>query len=349
MIHADPAIISIRLPFEGRHGITRMPINLLAKPIMYRLRLALAILVLPLSLFFITRSPARTDSLAFQNPDPATYVPASPIQPASSAIRTIIHPGDGAVMVYISPGPFRMGNNSGWPEEQPEHIVDLPGFYIDCYEVTIAMFRRFVESGASADPAYWREGEIRTQMMAGEYKRSDWSVYDGLPDDTAMFGVRFGEADAYCRWAGKHLPAAEQWEKAARGTDGRLYPWGNEWETGRCNCISIDAFAQGIDLTSEHPVSVTAFPEGDSPYGVRQMAGNVWEWCCAGMLPYPGNEHPYKFYSTFWGVFQPELRGGCWMLDPRFCTTTFRIFSDPGIREKAYGFRCCCEEDNIRE
>ena len=120
-------------------------------------------------------------------------------------------------MVYVPPGPFQMGNDSGWPEERPGHIMDLPGYYIDRFEVTIGMFRRFVESGAYADPRYWREGDIRTQMMAGEYTRTDWSAYEGLPQDTAMFGVRFGEADAYCRDAAVAVETAKKFMAIRRG------------------------------------------------------------------------------------------------------------------------------------
>ncbi len=193
------------------------------------------------------------------------------------------------------------------------------------------------------------DGEIRQKLLAGEYDRTDWSLYSGLSGDVAMFHVRFPEADAYCRWAGKHLPTSQQWEKAARGTDSRTYPWGNDWSAEKCYCLAPEAFFSGINTLSAFPASVFAFPEGDSPYGVRQMSGNVWEWCGTGMLPYPGNTDPYKFYATFWGVFQPEIRGGCWTLDPRFCTTTFRSFGDPGVREKTYGFRCACEEGDIDE
>lgn len=265
----------------------------------------------------------------------------------SDPVHSIIHSKDGSVMVYIPPGPFIMGNNKGWPEERPEHIVDLPGYYIDRFEVTIEMFRRFAESPDFTNPDLWREGDIRRMMFVGEYTRKDWSLYDGLSGDTAMFDVRFPEAEAYCRWAGKLLPTPQQWEKAARGTDGRLYPWGQEWLAGKCNCLEPEAFYGGVNMFSTFPVSVYDFPEGDSPYGIRQMAGNVWEWCATGMLPYPGNDKPYKFYSTFWGVFQPEIRGGCWVLDPRFCTATFRSFADPGTREKTYGFRCACEMDEL--
>ena len=264
---------------------------------------------------------------------------------AQTGLETFIHPGDGAVMVRIPAGPFLMGDDSGWGEATPRHEVTLPAFYIDRFEVSIAQFQRFVASGAYTDPSLWDTEYAKIRLAEGNLQMPEWQEVFTLDGDRAMCYIRYIDAAAYCRWAGKILPTAAQWEKAARGIDGRRYPWGATWDPkkARVAMSGMQTSEQETTLLQSWSEDVHGFPEGESPFGVRQMAGNVWEWTLERMSPYPGNPHPFPFYPPFEGNFLPELRGGSWRLDNRFCTTFFRTFNydDEGLR--TYGFRCACE------
>ncbi len=261
----------------------------------------------------------------------------------------IIHPGDGSVMVFVPAGEFIMGTDTGWAEAGPRHTMDVQGFYIDKYEVSIDQFRKFVEDNGYKTARFWK-----TQQGELHYKRKffqplQWKKLEKMDGSTAMHYVRYIDALAYCKWAGKTLPTLVQWEKAARGTNGRMYPWGNEWNPDYARVLPNDRFQQGLGPERATPESVFAYPEGESPYGVRQMSGNVWEWVLGSMKAYPENQHPYRFYPSFKTVFLPELRGGSWTLDSRFATTTFRTFNYEQVGNRSYGFRCACEDVPDRE
>ncbi len=204
-------------------------------------------------------------------------------------------------MVHVPGGEFIMGSSLGEEDERPERKVYLKGFYIDRYEVTNAQYRRFVkETGHPAPP--------------------HWLVY-GYPEDKEnhpVVFVSFDDATAYCRWAGKRLPTEEEWEKAARGTDGRIYPWGNEFSRDRANTS-----LSGIVGTTP----VGTYTEGKSPYGAYDMAGNVWEWT-----------------SSDYDEHSKVVRGGSWGLTHRFARTFFRVGYPPETRINNLGFRCAKDE-----
>ncbi len=169
-------------------------------------------------------------------------------------------PRDGSIMVYIPSGPFLMGSSDEDAEadERPQREVVLDGFYIDKYEVSWRQWK------ASALPYSTITGTRRARP-----EPPDWGVLDAHP----MVNVTWREAQAFMAWAGKRLPTEAEWEKAARGTDGRTYPWGNDPPT----------FDRAI--WHDHPQSSMSTAEvvcceaGASPYGVMNMAGNVYEWC----------------------------------------------------------------------
>ncbi|MBY0523797.1 MAG: formylglycine-generating enzyme family protein [Gemmataceae bacterium] len=188
-------------------------------------------------------------------------------------VETREFPPDNALMVLVPAGPFAMGLPDGdflaEEHEKPQRIVELSAFWIDVFPVTNARFRKFLTAGGyeRADwwaPAGWdwkcRE-RIETPLQWGQ------GGWDG--PDQPVAGVSWYEADAYARWAGRRLPTDAEWEKAARGSDGRRYPWGNDWPTAeRCN------FDAAIGRTT--PVGL--YPAGASPYGCHDMAGNVNNW-----------------------------------------------------------------------
>jgi formylglycine-generating enzyme required for sulfatase activity len=257
-----------------------------------------------------------------------------------ASAATIMHPKDNAEMILIPAGSFKMGCDSGWQIEGPEHAVDLPAFYMDRFEVSIDQFRRFVDSGAYQDMKYWKSEQARMMIERFGDHPFEWDEILKLDGRTAMCNVSFYEASAYCQWAGKELPTAAQWEKAARGSDGRKYPWGVAWIPENASAASVQSFDGGNAIFSPWPGLATGHPEGRSIYGIEQMSGNVWEWTKDEFKPYPGNEKPHLFYPPL----IREMRGGSWNLDPKFATTTFRNFNEEMSRNRAFGFRCVCEE-----
>jgi formylglycine-generating enzyme required for sulfatase activity len=166
-------------------------------------------------------------------------------------------------MILIPAGEFLMGSDPqkdpiAADNEQPQHFLDLPDYYLAKTPVTNAQYRAFVQTTGHYEPESWRDG----RPPSGEA-------------DHPVVWVSWSDALAYCRWLsevtgrGYNLPSEAEWEKGARGTDGRIYPWGNRWDTMRCH-----SFESGLKKTT----SVQAYPRGASPYGILDMVGNVWEW-----------------------------------------------------------------------
>lgn len=193
-------------------------------------------------------------------------------------------------MAYIPAGWFEMGSDESegklgliiGVDELPKHKVYLKGFYMDRYEVTNVQFRDFVNATDNPyRPSHWEE---KRTFQRGE-------------ENHPVVDVDWLDADIYCRWAGKRLPAEAEWEKAARGTDGRLWPWGNEYGKNKANTLD-----SGRGWTSP----VGGYPDDVSPYGVYDMAGNVREWVDGWYDIYPGNNVSAEFYTGPYRV----LRGG---------------------------------------
>jgi formylglycine-generating enzyme required for sulfatase activity len=218
------------------------------------------------------------------------------------------------MMVEIPTGEFTMGNDGGDDDEKPAHTVTLEAFEIDMFEVTNADFARFVE-----ETGYQTEAE-----KAGE---SGWRAYAEGKDNHPVVKVTWNDADAYCQWAGKRLPTEAEWEKAARGEEGFIYPWGNEWDPAKAN-----AKESGFRGT----VAVGSFPEAASPYGVFDMAGNVWEWTADWYQSYPGS----TYQSGYFGEKFRVTRGGGWFQDADLVTAPNRSATDPSAANDDLGFRC---------
>jgi formylglycine-generating enzyme required for sulfatase activity len=166
-------------------------------------------------------------------------------------VEGTVKASDGAPLVRVAGGVFRMGSAEGGFDERPPHDVRLTAFSIDQHEVTNERFEQFVSESTRRPDGPWQRGFDRGQEQ---------------------FPVRFvswTDAEAYCAWAGKRLPTEAEWEYAARGADQRRYPWGNEYEPGA---------ARADQAASAGSVAVGSHPEGKSPFGVDDLAGNVWEW-----------------------------------------------------------------------
>jgi formylglycine-generating enzyme required for sulfatase activity len=206
-----------------------------------------------------------------------------------------------------------MGNNEGQNDEQPVHEVTLAAFYIDQYEVTNALYKRCVAAGGCEQPGC-------SDLYEAETKKNHPVVC-----------VTWYQAQKYCEWQGVRLPTEAEWEKAARGTDGRIYPWGNEWDAKRCNTYE----GGKVDTTP-----VGSYPDGVSPYGVYDMAGNVWEWV--------DDWYDEKYYSNSPAENPPgpsngqakALRGGGWYYIASDARATSHYVDDPDDQNGVVGFRC---------
>lgn len=227
------------------------------------------------------------------------------------ALEPVMTGGDGVVMVLVPEGEFIMGLPADEPESDrnPLRGVHLGAFYIDKYEVTNVLYKKCVHEGACKDPSLITD-YARTIHEDGK----KW-YWDAKMGNYPVVGITPQQAGIYCEWAGKRLLMTPEWEKAARGTDGRKYPWGNEWDSRRANWDEggkIDGFDKLAPIGS--------FPQGASPYGVMDMAGNVREW-----------------------VDSAVLKGGSWYSYP----VTLRA-GDPGHeymveRDDDMGFRCAMD------
>jgi formylglycine-generating enzyme required for sulfatase activity len=232
---------------------------------------------------------------------------------------------DSSIMILVPAGEFVMGSREGGgsADEHPSHKVYLDSFLIDEYEVTNAQYKRFCDATEHPYPPDLRIG-------------GDSISFSNFPDHPVV-RVSWDDAMAYATWTGKRLPTEAEWEKAARGTDGRKYPWGNE-EPGeerilRCNYLES---RDGYDGTAP----VGEFEAGVSPYGVHDLAGNVAEWC-------------YDWYSAEYYSQSPSSnpqgpadgvhrvdRGGGWRSPLTDVRCAYRHGSLPSRKTEAYGFRC---------
>jgi len=198
-------------------------------------------------------------------------------------------------MVFVPAGKFLMGSNDGDIDESPQQEEYLPAFWIDKYEVTNADFRKF-------DPRFtFPKGKESNPVL-----------------------VTWVQADSYAKWAGKRLPTEVEWEKAARGTDGRIFPWGNYWD------VTMTAWDDAS------PVGIVS--AGISPYGCYDMAGNVWEWTSSWYKPYNGNDVTNLAYGEKYKV----IRGGAEFNNRSFFRCAHRYYLLPNSTIGGYkvGFRC---------
>ncbi len=244
---------------------------------------------------------------------------------------------DGAAMVWVPAGAFLMGSTTllmGSPDEVPQRTVTLKGYWIYKYDVTVAQYRAFCKATGRALPDF-----PTVYSWAG---KSGWD--DPALQQHPIVNVGWFDAQDYAAWAGVHLPTEAQWEKAARGTDGRNYPWGglgkfadgsfDGWDPSKC-VNSFNSVSQGI---STWPVG--SFPTGASPYGAMDMAGEVWQWCADWYGPYDATAVIDPIGATPGGNL--VLRGGSWYDYGNYgCgRCALRNYNGAGAKEYNIGFRC---------
>lgn len=248
-------------------------------------------------------------------------------------------------MEYIPGGPFILGSDMDEKspfrvsvDELPKKKVYVPNFYIDRFEVTEAQYLEFLQaSGSKKYPGYWKE--------AG---RADF--YPEGHKNYPVSDIDWFDARDYCKWAGKRLPTEIEWEKAARGTDGRAWPWGDNFIEGWANTAEVSSKwpspkGQEIFPVKGWKAPVGSHPEDKSPYGVFDMAGNVQEWTSSAYRTYKGNPVKTVKENDRFRV----LRGGSYLARAEFSRVAFRNAVMPTIgpsesdgwhSDYTYGFRC---------
>ncbi len=282
---------------------------------------------------------------------PAPRLPAAKTEPAE-ALRRGPLPGD----VEVPGDTFALGATAEEPfvfdNEKWAHEVEVKPFAIARAPVTNAEFAGFVEDQGYLRRDLWTQPGWWWRTKAGARQPLCWLRGQGperwlrrhfdrllpLEENAPVAHVTWYEAEAFCKWAGRRLPTETEWETAASTGPGvlgkRRYPWGDEPATdGRAN----------LDSTLGGYADVAAFPAGDSAWGCRQMAGNVWEWTASPFYPFPGYvvDFPYREYSAPWFGYRKVLKGGSWATRSSLAYNTYRNFFPPHRHDVFAGFRTC--------
>jgi formylglycine-generating enzyme required for sulfatase activity len=253
-------------------------------------------------------------------------------------------------MALVPAGDFTMGRTY-FIDAWPVHTVHLDAFYIDKYEVTNAQFKLFVDAGGYSNQTYWSAEGWSERTSNGWTQPVSWSTGEDHSGPAwpvfPVVGVSWYEAEAYANFAGKRLPTEAEWEKAARGTDERLFPWGNNVDGSRANYhASGDPYDDGSTPVDFYDGRLYANPtfqttDSPSPYGAYDMAGNVWEWVKdwyqadyysvspAANPPGPSSGSARSARSGSWGVTNTD-----------YLQSAHRSFGSPSNRNGLLGFRC---------
>lgn len=304
-----------------------------------------------------TRAEAALALGRLQRADEATVVALKQLyeqdaedEPRHAALQALLALGQ-AEAVGMKPIPasdFIMG------EGEDEHSLYLPAYFMDRTPVTNAQYRRFMAAGGYANEAYWLEAITAKRWQNGAFldpyndnkpttEPRFWQDAKWNGDEQPVIGISWYEALAFARWAGKRLPTEAEWEKGARGERGQLYPWGNRWQENVAN-------TEEAKLEKTTPVGAYS-PQGDSPYGLADMSGNVWEWCSTRYWNEAQKEYDYP-YSPDDGredlsggdAVVRVSRGGSWYNDQELSQCAVRGRFNPHDRYHYFGFRCCATD-----
>lgn len=272
----------------------------------------------------------------------ATPVPPTPVLTIGSTRTSEV---DGMDQVYVPAGEFLMGstdpeaqisedNGRAYPEI-PQHTVYLDGYWIDKYEVTNSQFARCVDAGA-CEPPFVNNSYTYTHY----YDNPEFADYP-------VIWVTWFQARAYCEWAGRRLPTEAEWEKAARGTDGQKYPWGEEPVTGeRANFCDVNCTRDIANPLHDDGYPDTApvgsYPAGASPYGAMDMSGNVWEWVSTLIKPYPYDANDGR--EDLEAPGERVWRGGPWSNGYWWMRSSVRYRSVNFYKWYVLGIRCAASE-----
>jgi formylglycine-generating enzyme required for sulfatase activity len=230
---------------------------------------------------------------------------------------------DDSEMVLVPAGSFLYGSReddlAARSDEKPQRVIDLPAFYMDVFPVTNKQYCEFLNQKKPDNDTLAKWIDL-TGSLSGKKCRitkglNGYIIEKGRERHPVIYVSWYG-AEAYAMWAGKRLPSEEEWEKAARGTEGAKYPWGNEFDGSLCNTKG-----SGIGKTSQ----VDKFPEGRSPFGCFDMAGNVWEW----------TDSCYEKKETY-----RVQRGGSWYYYRDYARCAGRVWDDSEVGSNYTGFRC---------
>ncbi len=265
----------------------------------------------------------------------------SECEPATGLPVRVRHRADGAEMLLVPPGTFTRGADDAEPNEAPVRQVWLDAFYVDVYPVSNARYRQFVD--------YMQGGGDHRHCYPAEHLSSVTRELNHCPrlwargvrgfseerlrkfggDPQPVVTVTWYDAFAYAAWCGKALPSEAQWEKAARGPDGRRFPWGESWDPARLN--------SGLDVGVT--TRIDAYPQGCSPYGVFDLLGNVWEWC---LDRYDRRGYLNGSLRNPTGPadgLDRVCRGGAWNYVNHYATATTRHAFGPSEAYEFVGFR----------
>ena len=238
-------------------------------------------------------------------------------------------------MVEVKAGIFALGSERGNHDERPVRKVESRSFWIDRHEVTCAQYQRFLEDIRKhghkwchpSEPPHKDHTPYHTYAWALKFSWVGGQPPRGMGDFPVVL-VDWYDAYAYANWAGKRLPTESEWEIAARGGDGREYPWGNTFSLDKCNI-------------GDQPIAVGTFPDGASPWNALDMAGNVAEWTASTYEPRPADS---QLFSGRFGL--PVIRGGSWDDNSRTCRSSARdVRRSPAYRSTTVGFRCVSDHE----
>jgi formylglycine-generating enzyme required for sulfatase activity len=288
----------------------------------------LALIVVALAISACGPSPEeQTVTAAALTAAAATKTPTLAPTPTLGIGSTAISDSDGMVLMYVPEGDFERRHVLG-PSSGPVHTVYLDAYWIDRTGVTNGMYAECVEAGACEPP-----------KDSSSFSRDSYygnAAYENYP----VIYVNWHNAESYCSWAGRRLPTEAEWEKAARGTDGRTYPWGEGIDCTLANYRGKDG---GSDFCIGDTSEVGSYPDGASPYGALDMAGNVWEWVVDW---YDEDYYSISSRSNPTGpssggnIGRRALRGGSWYVKDEYVRSALRNHREPTFAYYYNGFRC---------